>query len=81
MGKTVATRLLRDAEGPEETVRPELAAHAAMDMAEVEFLAEKDLVTIIPNFNLDKIYLTGVGTWGLLTVVYQWKCPRGWQLT
>uniref|UniRef100_A0A2K6MXT5 GINS complex subunit 2 n=2 Tax=Rhinopithecus TaxID=542827 RepID=A0A2K6MXT5_RHIBE len=30
-----------------------------MDMAEVEFLAEKDLVTIIPNFNLDKIYLTG----------------------
>uniref|UniRef100_A0A2K6A3K2 GINS complex subunit 2 n=1 Tax=Mandrillus leucophaeus TaxID=9568 RepID=A0A2K6A3K2_MANLE len=39
-----------------------------MDMAEVEFLAEKDLVTIIPNFNLDKIYLTGVGTWGLLTV-------------
>uniref|UniRef100_A0A2K5IC13 GINS complex subunit 2 n=1 Tax=Colobus angolensis palliatus TaxID=336983 RepID=A0A2K5IC13_COLAP len=28
-------------------------------MAEVEFLAEKDLVTIIPNFNLDKIYLTG----------------------
>lgn len=31
-----------------------------MDTAEVEFLAEKELVTIIPNFSLDKIYLIGV---------------------
>ncbi|XP_055001035.1 DNA replication complex GINS protein PSF2 isoform X2 [Sorex araneus] len=30
-----------------------------MDVAEVEFLAEKELVTIIPNFSLDKIYLIG----------------------
>ncbi|XP_008068652.1 DNA replication complex GINS protein PSF2 [Carlito syrichta] len=30
-----------------------------MDAAEVEFLAEKELVTIIPNFSLDKIYLIG----------------------
>lgn len=33
---------------------------SAMDAAEVEFLAEKELVTIIPNFSLDKIYLIGV---------------------
>lgn len=33
-----------------------------MDAAEVEFLAEKELVTIIPNFSLDKIYLIGVRT-------------------
>lgn len=26
----------------------------------MEFLAEKELVTIIPNFSLDKIYLIGV---------------------
>lgn len=31
-----------------------------MDAAEVEFLAEKELVKIIPNFSLDKIYLIGV---------------------
>lgn len=31
----------------------------AMDATEVEFLAEKELVTIIPNFSLDKIYLIG----------------------
>uniref|UniRef100_A0A8C0RNK5 GINS complex subunit 2 n=1 Tax=Canis lupus familiaris TaxID=9615 RepID=A0A8C0RNK5_CANLF len=30
-----------------------------MDAAEVEFLAEKELVTIIPNFSLDQIYLIG----------------------
>ena len=36
----------------------------AMDAAEVEFLAEKELVTIIPNFSLDKIYLIGVRTAG-----------------
>ncbi|KAM4833776.1 DNA replication complex GINS protein PSF2 [Thomomys bottae] len=30
-----------------------------MDAADVEFLAEKELVTIIPNFSLDKIYLIG----------------------
>ncbi|KAG9462537.1 hypothetical protein GDO78_013907 [Eleutherodactylus coqui] len=27
--------------------------------AEVEFLAEKQLVTVIPNFSLDKVYLIG----------------------
>ncbi|KAH3824437.1 DNA replication complex GINS protein PSF2-like [Dreissena polymorpha] len=28
-----------------------------MDPAEVEFIAEKELITIVPNFGLDKIYL------------------------
>lgn len=31
-----------------------------MDPSEVEFLAEKEVVKIIPNFSLDKIYLIGV---------------------
>lgn len=30
-----------------------------MDPAEVEFIAEKELITVVPNFNLDKIYLIG----------------------
>uniref|UniRef100_UPI00358EB721 DNA replication complex GINS protein PSF2 n=1 Tax=Myxine glutinosa TaxID=7769 RepID=UPI00358EB721 len=30
-----------------------------MEPAEVEFLAEKEMVSIIPNFSLDKIYLIG----------------------
>ncbi|KPP70482.1 DNA replication complex GINS protein PSF2-like [Scleropages formosus] len=30
-----------------------------MDPSEVEFVAEKEMVTIIPNFSLDKIYLIG----------------------
>ncbi|XP_054627704.1 DNA replication complex GINS protein PSF2 [Dunckerocampus dactyliophorus] len=30
-----------------------------MDPSEVEFLAEKEMVKIIPNFNLDKLYLIG----------------------
>ncbi|XP_043937692.1 DNA replication complex GINS protein PSF2 [Protopterus annectens] len=30
-----------------------------MDPSEVEFLAEKEMITIIPNFSLDKIYLIG----------------------
>ncbi|KAJ8343755.1 hypothetical protein SKAU_G00310840 [Synaphobranchus kaupii] len=30
-----------------------------MDPSEVEFLSEKEIVTIIPNFSLDKIYLIG----------------------
>ncbi|XP_045194490.2 DNA replication complex GINS protein PSF2-like [Mercenaria mercenaria] len=30
-----------------------------MDPAEVEFLAEKELITIVPNFTLDKIFLIG----------------------
>lgn len=51
-----------------------------MDAAEVEFLAEKELVTIIPNFSLDKIYLIG-GTWGPSTPAYPWTCPCGWPLT
>lgn len=41
-----------------------------MDPAEVEFLAEQELVTIIPNFSLDRIYLIGVGGW-------KKKGPRG----
>lgn len=32
----------------------------AMDPSEVEFLAEKETVKIIPNFSLDKIFLIGV---------------------
>lgn len=31
-----------------------------MDPAEAEFLAEKELVTVVPNFSLDRIYLIGV---------------------
>nr|XP_032836136.1 DNA replication complex GINS protein PSF2 isoform X1 [Petromyzon marinus] len=31
----------------------------SMDPAEVEFLAEEETVTIIPNFSLDKVYLIG----------------------
>lgn len=27
----------------------------------MEFLAEKELVTIVPNFSLDRIHLIGVG--------------------
>ena len=34
-----------------------------MDPAEVEFLAEKETITIIPNFSQDKIYLIGVSNW------------------
>ncbi|KAG8437448.1 hypothetical protein GDO86_008232 [Hymenochirus boettgeri] len=30
-----------------------------MDVSEVEFLAEKELVTVIPNFSLDKVFLIG----------------------
>ncbi|XP_061450417.1 DNA replication complex GINS protein PSF2 isoform X2 [Rhineura floridana] len=30
-----------------------------MDPAEAEFLAERELVTIIPNFSMDRIYLIG----------------------
>lgn len=36
-----------------------------MEPAEVEFLAEKELVTIVPNFSLDRIHLIGVGGAGL----------------
>lgn len=31
-----------------------------MDSADVEFLAEKQIVSIVPNFSLDKIYLISV---------------------
>ncbi|XP_062566891.1 DNA replication complex GINS protein PSF2-like [Saccostrea cucullata] len=37
-----------------------------MDPSEVEFLAEKEFVTVVPNFALDKIYLIG-GDIGPLT--------------
>ncbi|KAK2085593.1 hypothetical protein P7K49_036893, partial [Saguinus oedipus] len=59
-GKRRPWHHLWDVEGPEKLVRPLLATCGAMDVAEVEFLAEKELVTIIPNFSLDKIYLIGV---------------------
>ncbi len=32
-----------------------------MDNEEVEFIAENELVTIIPNFQYKKLYLIGVG--------------------
>ena len=32
----------------------------AMDPAEVEFLAEKEVVSIVPNFTLEEIYMIGV---------------------
>ncbi|KAG8508378.1 DNA replication complex GINS protein PSF2 [Galemys pyrenaicus] len=47
-----------------------------MDAAEVEFLAEKELVTIIPNFSLDKIYLIGVSAAGV-PVAGSGRRPRG----
>jgi hypothetical protein len=31
-----------------------------MDPAEVEFLAEKEKVNIVPNFSLEEIYMLGV---------------------
>jgi len=31
-----------------------------MEPSEVEFLAEKELISIVPNFSQDKIYLIGV---------------------
>lgn len=59
-GKQPSPHLLGDAERPEAAVSLRWAAGTGMDAAEVEFLAEKELVTIIPNFSLDKIYLIGV---------------------
>jgi hypothetical protein len=32
-----------------------------MDNEEVEFIAENELITIIPNFQYKKLYLIGVG--------------------
>lgn len=31
-----------------------------MDPAEVEFLAEKESIKIVPNFTLEQIYMIGV---------------------
>lgn len=31
-----------------------------MDPSEAEFLAEKEMIKIIPNFSLDKVFLIGV---------------------
>lgn len=59
-GKAVVADPGWDAGEPEATASPGRATCASMDAAEVEFLAEKELVTIIPNFSLDKIYLIGV---------------------
>ena len=33
-----------------------------MDPAEVEFLAEKEMVSVVPNFSQDTIYLIGVSS-------------------
>ncbi|KAJ3593906.1 hypothetical protein NHX12_006239 [Muraenolepis orangiensis] len=65
-----------------------------MDPSEVEFLAEKEIVKIIPNFSLDKIYLIGgdlgpfnpglpvqVPVWLALSLKQRQKCrilPPGW---
>ena len=54
------------------------AGRDAMDAAEVEFLAEKELVTIIPNFSLDKIYLIGVRTAGPPARSGGLPLPAGW---
>ena len=40
-----------------------------MDPAEVEFIAEKELVTIVPNFALDTMYLIGVHQFKILVIV------------
>lgn len=37
-----------------------------MEPAEVEFLAEKELVTVVPNISENKLYLISV--WDLLLV-------------
>lgn len=34
--------------------------HARMEPAEVEFLAEKELVTVVPNFSENRLYLISV---------------------
>lgn len=31
-----------------------------MDPSEAEFLAEKEMIKIIPNFSMDKVFLIGV---------------------
>uniref|UniRef100_A0A4X1T7T3 GINS complex subunit 2 n=3 Tax=Sus scrofa TaxID=9823 RepID=A0A4X1T7T3_PIG len=58
-GKAAAAAFLQDAGEPQAPERLGLTVGSTMDAAEVEFLAEKELVTIIPNFSLDKIYLIG----------------------
>ncbi|XP_041789599.1 DNA replication complex GINS protein PSF2 [Chelmon rostratus] len=65
-----------------------------MDPSEVEFLAEKEMVKIIPNFSLDKVYLIGgdlgpfnpglpvdVPVWLALNLKQRQKCrivPPAW---
>ncbi|TKS70074.1 GINS protein PSF2 [Collichthys lucidus] len=46
-----------------------------MDPSEVEFLAEKEVVKIIPNFSLDKVYLIG-GDLGPFNPGLPVGCPR-----
>ena len=36
--------------------------YQAMDTTEIEFLAEKEIVTVVSNFSMDKIYLIGVNS-------------------
>lgn len=42
-----------------------------MDPAEVEFIAEKEMITIVPNFTLDKIYLISVSNVALSLLNFQ----------
>ena len=42
-----------------------------MDPAEVEFIAEKEIITIVPNFTLDKIYLISVSNVALSLLNFQ----------
>ena len=37
------------------------SAQGQMEPNEVEFLSEKELISIVPNFSQDKVYLIGVG--------------------
>lgn len=46
------------------------ATGAAIDPADMTFAAQKETVTIIPNFVLGKVYLLR-GTWGPSTLAYQ----------
>ena len=50
------------------------------DVAELKFLTEKELVTIIPNFSWDKTYCIRV-TQDSFTLAHQWRHLCGWQPT
>lgn len=64
-GKSQSQHLLEDVEGLEAVANPKPAVCASMNAAKVEFLAEKELVTIIQNLCLDKTYFMGAERWDL----------------